>query len=443
MSHELSKLQLLQVIGTWPPAVRYVVAFSGGIDSSVLLHLLCEAQRDLPGRLLAAHVNHGISPRGGEWAEHCAEICSRLRVPLVQLRIDARPAGGSSPEERARELRYEILGQQLGPDEMLLTAHHGDDQAETLLLQLCRGAGPAGLAAMPALRRFGLGWHGRPLLSFLRSQVEQYAHDHALTWIDDDSNLDRRFDRNFLRQEIMPRLRSRWPSVATTLSRAARHQAAAAQLLREIARSDLELAREAGSGTLRVDVLASLDTERRENLLRYWITSRKLPLPDSDQLSRIWSEVICARADATPCVTWPGAEIRRHRGWLYGLSSSPDHDPESRSIWHMDEPMVTTLGELRAVRTQGRGIRASSCDTGVVEVRFRAGGEKLRMPGASHRRTLKALFQEAGVPPWLRDRIPLVYVDGRIAAVAGYWLDADFAAGPGEAGWDISWSEAG
>ncbi len=440
MTSTLSKSDVLEVIRTWPQAGRYLAACSGGVDSIVLLHLMHALREDLPGQLMAVHVDHGISAQREQWSELCVTVCRDLEVPLIQIKIDARPEKGHSPEDLARRLRYRALREQLGSGDILLTAHQADDQAETMMLQLFRGAGPAGLAAMPALQPFEPGWHGRPLLNYTRSQVEDYARAQSLSWVEDDSNVDRRFNRNYLRHEITPRLKLRWPSLTAALNRAARHQASAAQLLTELAQLDLAQAVNDGDGSLRIDLLADLGSARRDNMLRLWIKERDLPIPDTVNLQRIWTEVACARPDAVPCLRWPGAEVRRYRNRLFALAPLPEHDRAASLRWRPAAPITTVHGTLSAVLARGRGIRASACPARGVEVRYRTGGERLRPVGSRHTRALKVLLQEQGIPVWLRDRIPLLFVDEKLAAVAGLWVDMEFAAGPEEEGWDIHWS---
>lgn len=438
MHRNLSPEYLLSILARWPPAPRYRVAFSGGLDSTVLLHLLAAARAALPGDLCAAHVNHGIHPQSGDWAGHCARVCEALGVPLAVLEVDARPVPGASPEARARRLRYEALAGCLGQDEMLLTAHTLDDQAETVLLQLFRGAGPAGLAAMPALRALGAGRHGRPLLEVPREAVRAWAAERNLSFIEDTSNQDLRFDRNFLRHEILPRLRQRWPGIAGTLARAARIQAQAAEGLAREAEADAGWSED---GTLDVASLRELPPERRGNVLRAWLRHQGLPPPGPERLGQLFREVVEARADRTPCVRWAGAEVRRYRDRLYASAPLAGRDPRRVIPWRPGEPLRLAHGLLEAEAGAGEGLRAAACTGGEVELRFREGGERLRPRPGGARRTLKALFQEAGVPPWLRDRVPLVFVEGRLAAVAGRWVDAEFAAAPGEPSWKLSWKE--
>ena len=282
-----SPAQLLDQLAHLPPAQRYWVAYSGGCDSTVLLHALAALRDQLPVELHALHVNHNLHEAAPTWAAHCRAVCETLAIPLTEVNVDARAAKGESPEAAARAARYCIFTDVLKAGDGLLLAHHRDDQAETLLLQLLRGSGPRGLAAMPAHRPQGAGWLGRPLLSFSRQELCRYAEAEKLQWIDDPSNFDTDFDRNFLRQRVLPLLQERWPAAATTLGRAAEHQAEAAELLHQLAEEDWQLTAGPQADTLQIDSLLRLTPDRQRNVLRYWINSvNTLPLPDRQRLRR-------------------------------------------------------------------------------------------------------------------------------------------------------------
>lgn len=419
---------LRRFLQSLPPAGRYVVAYSGGLDSHVLLHALSS----LGLNLAAVHVHHGLSPNADLWSEHCLATCKELGVPCRVLRVRVT-AAGSGREAAARSARYAALEQALGEGEMLLTAHHQDDQAETLLLMLLRGAGVAGLAAMPPLRRFAAGWLARPLLGLPRDVLRHYAETHHLSWVDDESNFDTSLDRNYLRHDLLPGLRRRWPAADRALARSAAHLAEARELLTELAVADQAGAGGSRPGTLSVAALGRLTPARRRNLLRHWIGDRGLPPPDSAHLRRIEQEVLPARADAEPCVAWPGAEVRRYRDDLHALP--PTIPPPALELsWDPQQPLALPDGRrLVAAPALGQGLGAARCAGARLTVRFRAGGERCAPAGRGHSHELKKLFQEAGVPPWERERVPLLFVDGVLAQVVGYWICESFAAGAGEA----------
>ena len=420
---------------------RLLVAYSGGVDSHVLLHLLVKHRQQLAGRALAAvYVDHGLQSASTEWAEHCRQVCRELGVQLICLSVDAQAAAGESPEAAARRARYSALEGLVGEGDALLVAHHRDDQAETLLLQLLRGAGPRGLAAMPASAPLGKGRLLRPLLELERVQILDYARAHGLCWVDDPSNADKDLDRNYLRHEILPSLKSRWPGMSRTLARSARRCAESSALNDELAENDLLPI--ISKRCLSVPDLALLTAPRQRNALRYWLRSLDLPSPSEAQLERVLSDVIATPRDRQPCVQWPGAQMRRYRDGLYAMAPLPPFDPTR--VWSWSPPSVPLLipgvGRLELRRVQGRGLRCDVLRQGALTVRFRQSGERFRPRGRRHTQALKKLMQEAGIPPWERQRLPLLYVDEELVTVAGLAEGARFVAPPEEQGWVLVWT---
>ena len=423
-----------------PRADNYLVAFSGGLDSGVLLHLMVQLQDRLGGRLRAVHVQHGLQDAAASWADHCVRVCTGYGIPLQQLNLHLRPRSGESLEALARERRYQALSGLMAPGDLLLTAQHRDDQAETLLLQLLRGSGPAGLAAMPALSRFGPGWLARPLLDISRAELLAYAEQQGLCWIEDPSNRDLRFDRNYLRHRVMPLLRQRWPAADTTLARSARFSAELQVLADEAAAEDLIQAQGPWPGTLSVTYLRNLSSPRRRTLLRHWVRSQGGVMPGSRHLQRIEQECLQSRPDAQPLVHWRNLEVRRYRDGLYLLQSRRTHDGPVIIPWRKGRriQLPAGLGVLELEQAE-QGISVAVWDKARVEVRFRQGGERCVPAGMTHHRPLKKLFQEWAVPPWLRDRVPLLYLDGRLAAIPGHVYCEPFSAGPGEPALQVHW----
>ena len=365
--------------------------------------------------------------------------------------VDARASSGVSPEAAARIARYAAFSEILQPGDILFTAHHQDDQAETLLLQLLRGAGPRGLAGMAQILRSGTAWLARPLLKFSRAALRDYALTQQLFWIDDPSNVDTRFDRNYLRHEILPGLQQHWPAANVTLARSAQHCAEAAELLEGLAHSDFqdvqmdktgsaealllppERGKELFAGPLSVAKLLALSPARQRNVLRYWIEQAGLPAPQQRHLERLQSDVLHAAIDAEPCMDWPGVQVRRYRDALYAMLPLASFDALQQWTWNLDAPLTLAgAGTLSALRQQGTGLRAEVRANG-VRIAFRSGGERIQPAGRAHHATLKNLFQHAGVPPWLRERVPLLYIGGQLAAVAGYWYAEEFTARKGAA----------
>ncbi|HKE94182.1 MAG TPA: tRNA lysidine(34) synthetase TilS [Povalibacter sp.] len=417
------------------------VAFSGGLDSTVLLYALVCALRERGGfRLRAAHVDHQLHERSAEWERHCATTAAQLGVEYVSHRVTVPADGAEGIESAARTARYAALHEVLRPGETLLTAHHADDQMETLLLALTRGAGLNGLAAMPVCQPFGRGWHLRPLLEFSRAELESWAQAEALAWIADPSNDSRDFNRNFLRHEVIPALRSRWPAFARTAGRTAGHIAEGAALLDELARIDLVTA--AAGPCLRVDALRSLSAARRRNLLRFWVRSHDARAPSTRKLLALEHDMLAAQDDRLPVVDWDGFEVRRYRGLLYASVASRPESPTAASDWDWTQPLRLPgdLGSLRTESVPDGGLARDRLPQRVT-VDFRHGGEALRPAGQEHHRKLKKLLQDADILPWWRNRLPLIRIGDALAAVGDLWIAEEFAAKRGEAGTNIVWDE--
>jgi tRNA(Ile)-lysidine synthase len=332
------------------------------------------------------------------------------------------------------------MADRMGQGDTLLTAHQQDDQAETVLLQLLRGAGPRGLAAMPSVARFGPGYRARPLLGFSRRQLQAYAEKHRLDWIEDASNQDTGFDRNYLRRRILPLLRDRWPSLGHTISRSAHHCAESQLLVDEMADRDLEQMLDAKDQTIPVSGLRVLSPPRARALLRTWIGRAGFPLPDSARLERLLGEMTGAGRDRNPLVRWPGVEARRYRDRLFLMSPLPRLDPGLTIDWDTDSPLSLPAGLGRLVADKGvAGISRSLWMGRRIQIRFRHQGERLSLPGRIHTQSFKNFFQQHAIPPWQRSRIPLIYLDGDLASVADLCVCAPFQSPQGEAGVCIRW----
>jgi tRNA(Ile)-lysidine synthase len=401
--------ELMRRLQRLPRARRYVVAFSGGLDSGVLVHALRDPRVRLGLPLLAVHVDHGLSPDSGDWAAHCTSFCAVRDIELKRVRLELRCDQGESLEACARKARYAALVERMSPGDAVLTAHHRDDQAETFLLQALRGSGVAGLASMPPARRLGNGWLLRPLLDFDRADLERFAWREGLSWVEDHTNEEVRFDRNYLRQKVLPLLRRRWPACAAALARSAAHCGEAAGLVKE--QADADLRRLADGDILAVAPLATLPPGRQRAVLRRWLSKRGLPLPDSRRLYELRRQVTTASQDRQPLCTWAGVEVRCWRGGLYAGPAMHPLSGGTRLSWDGND-VLELPGELGTLELQG------TMPSGGLEVRFREGGETCAR-GACHR-PLKKLLQELSVPPWLRARVPLVYLDGELAAVGDF-----------------------
>jgi tRNA(Ile)-lysidine synthase len=416
---------------TCPPTQRLWIAYSGGLDSHLLIYTLAQLRPHLNHEIRAVHIHHGLHGEADNWAKHCQQTCKALQIPCQVIRVKINAAPRESIEANARAARYQAIAQLLAPDDVVLTAQHADDQAETLLLQLLRGAGVAGLAAMPPVSRLAKGWLVRPLLAYTRAQLHDYARQANLHWIEDSSNADTRFDRNFLRHKIMPLLRQRWPSVSHILSRAARHQAEADELVQILAQKDLQ-----HSEQLFLPTLSRLSPARQRNVLRFWIKKLGLPLPSTVQLQHIISDILTAKEDRQPLVRWHGGEVRRYRNYLFAMPNLPPAPKASHSLtWSLPQALPLPLGELTALKVQGRGLAQP---TGTpLQVRFRQGGETFHLRG--HQRIVKKLLQAANDPPWQRPFIPLIYCENTLVAIPSIGVADGFVARDGETGWEIQW----
>jgi len=432
-----SRLKELEAKAAKPK--RYVIAFSGGLDSTVLAHALANLKHhdDYSGiPVLAVHIDHGLQAESADWGLRCRDAAAEFEIDFRSLVVNVQMESGKGPEASARDARYSALHAEIGKGDWLLSAHHREDQAETLLLNLIRGRGPAGVAGIGSLRRFGPGWLVRPLLNVDRADLQQYALDESLLWVDDPSNSNRRFDRNFLRHEVLPGLKSRWPDIAARLQRSAGHAGEASQLLVELAEIDVQ-ALGGDTARLPIDALSALSAGRQRNVIRYAIRDRGFPTPTALQLERIMKEVIRARVDAQPLVNWPGVSVRRYRNGLYLLPQNLADRVECRELEGTELELGSGLGVLRFESGDDLGLSKALLDGGLT-IKPRVGGERFSPYGQTHTRELKKLLQEEGVVPWMRDRLPLVYSGDRLLAVGDLWLAADAVTKPGIA---IRWSD--
>ena len=420
---------------------RYWIAYSGGIDSHVLLHVVSAQQHHFPhASFHAVHINHALNLKADQWAEHCRKVCEQLKIPYLAIDVDATPATGESPEARAREVRYQAIIKLIKARDCLLTAHHEDDQVETLLLQLMRGSGPKGLAAMPQWADFGAGHLARPLMQVRRDDIHAYAIANQLKWISDDSNLDTRYDRNFIRHEIVPKLLQRWPSLAQTVSRSARYCAETVEIIDDTAKQILQKINPHHESWLPVSGLQRLSTVQQKNVLRYWIHEQGINTPSSAQLQQLMDQVLFAASDSMPCIRWEGCEARRYRDQLYIMRPLPAVPLEQFVPWDISQSLqLAGMGELAAKRVTGRGVASRLITPGSITVGFRRGGESIQPVGRQQHHALKKLFQELGVPPWVRERAPFIYIDGQLAAVGEWFVSQQFAAQNNEDGYVFQW----
>ncbi len=403
----------------------WVVALSGGVDSLVLLHLLNTLKsRDGCFKLRAIHVNHQLHDTSGQWERHCASMCDAWKVPFESYSVIVDKDLGLGTEAAARLARYQALTQHCQSDECVVTAHHQMDQVETLLLQLMRGSGVKGLSAMSEKSVINGCDILRPLLDFSRKSIEAYAVANSLTWMEDPSNQDLVFDRNYVRHQLLPVIQARWPSALQTLSRSARHCFDADQLLQLYLNRDLESLKRGDQ--LSVSDLLALPSLKQYHLLRTWLVEQGCPLPDTNQLQAMMANVVRAKVDATPCLHWKGYELRRHDGQLYAMPRLVTFDASAHYVWNLQTDLEIELLGLTLSSQSEKALQITK-QYGVSEVtvRFRRGGERLRRYGHVQHQTLRKCFQQWRVPPWLRDRTPLLFIKDELVGVWGCEFDSD------------------
>ena len=399
-------------------ALSFVVGYSGGLDSHVLLLVAAQWATDHPASSLrAVYIDHGLQAASHEWSGHCARICDDLGVSFQSLKVMVDTASGSSPEDAARKARYRALGDSMERDEILLTAHHADDQAETLLLQLMRGAGVRGLASMPECRQLGAGLHFRPFLTVARDTIFECADKAGLRWIEDPSNAENGFDRNLLRNMVVPLLKDRWPSMAISMSRSAAHCAESVVLNNELALADLGCA--VNSAVLPLDPLMDLDRLRRKNAIRVWVERHGFQLPSTAQLDRIDSDLVLGSAESAGAVSFGHAEIRRYGMSLY--LASREYFADVRPFCYV---WKDTNVPLHIVET-GQTLSVTDVDlpwldqNQALRVSSRVGGERIRLKGHRQSKSVKALLQQNRIPPWQRDRLPFLFIDDCLVGIVG------------------------
>lgn len=425
-----------QLRGIVKPNERVLVGLSGGVDSVVLFDVLARVQKRMRFELHALHVNHQLSPNAAAWARFCRALCRTRGIVCGVVKVNI--PRGNSIERAARDARYAAL-LQARADHIAL-AHNLDDQAETVLLQLLRGAGVRGLAAMPVVRTQAHSSIVRPLLDVTRADIEQYARSRTLDWIEDESNSDTRYTRNWLRREVLPLIETRVPAYRETLTRAAGHMATAAALLDDLARLDAAGALE--KGRLRVNALRTLSTARAGNLLRFLIAAEGWPLPDAQRLSEALRQTTTAARDATVAVNLGACELRRHGERVYLLPAGSRSPREGLVTWHGERRIALpfTDGVMTMIRGKGEGLSLARLQGAPVTIRSRRGGERLQPDANRPRRTVKNLLQEAGLPPWERERVPFIYCGDALVCVPGVAIDWRFRAREGEVSVAPQWS---
>jgi tRNA(Ile)-lysidine synthase len=443
-----SAASLRAVLGAHTPAgaTGLVVALSGGADSASLLAAACAsgaafgaAFRGLPVR--AVHVDHGLQAAAASFRDSCAALCARLDVPLTMIPITVETPPGASIEAAARDARYAALAAALRSDECLLTAHHREDQAETLLLQVLRGAGLKGMSAMPLCRPFGPGWHLRPLLGVPQSELLAFGASTSCVSVADPMNENLRFDRGYLRREVWPLIESRWPGAAATLARTAQHVGEAQALLDRAAAEAVGRLRDGDA--LSVPGLRALSSPERINALRFWLRDAGVEPPSTARLNEALRQLFDAEADHLPAIVWDDYALRRYRQRLFLTDAHPPR-LEGVRLWRTAPDSRVDLGPQSGTlrwTLQAGGIDAQRLPE-TVTVRHRDGGETLKPGVRARTQSVQHLCQSQGVLPWLRDALPLVFADNTLIAVADLWSDARWCVAPLEQGLAVVWERA-
>ncbi len=405
---------LQRALDTLPAdAGSLLVAFSGGMDSSVLLHALAHLPQARARGLRALHVDHGLHPDSTAWSRHCAEFAAAQRVPFASVPVSVALGSGTGLEDAARTARRTALGEAMAAGEILALAQHRDDQAETILLKLLRGAGPEGLGGMRTMRQFAQGYLWRPLLDVPRAALAAYAQAHGLRWIEDPSNTDTLLRRNFLRAEVLPLLSQRWPEANAALAHSATWARHAADFIDAHAARSLAEQQGLDPATLDWARWLALPDALRDPVLRLWLRSLDLDAPAHFHVGELERQLHGSARDRNPCVSWGKTELRRYRDLLYAVRAAPAPPVEWESPWQGEPLALPGGGTLLLDRPAPETAPLR------LHVRYRRGGERLKPAGRQHTRELRLLLQEAGVPPWQRARVPLIFAaDGELLAAA-------------------------
>lgn len=420
---------------------RLLVGFSGGLDSTVLLSLAQQWSRQSGIPLLAVHVNHQLSPNASQWQHHCEQWCSQHNIPFYSEAVTIQ-LQGEGLEAAARKARYAVFSGIAEPEDLLLLGHHRDDQVETLLQRLLRGSGVLGLRGMDEIGQSHNIRIARPLLAFAKSELRAHAEAKQWFWVEDESNQRDDFDRNFLRNQVMPLLQTRWPQAPAALVRSGQHCAEAQTLLDERALEDL-LPRLQSDGSLLCSPDDTLSPARVRNLIRYWLRGLQLPLPGEAQLAQLVNALIPAAVDAVPVVAWPGAEVRRYRSALHALPPLAPVDSSMLFSFSLSTQMLPGGGELiiniaPCEQSNRQAIALRLLRSGKLSLRFRQGGESVKLSGRPTR-PLKKILQDADLPPWWRDRLPLLYKEDELVAIPGVGVSESFVAVAGEDAVRLQW----
>ncbi|MDD7804976.1 MAG: tRNA lysidine(34) synthetase TilS [Endozoicomonas sp. (ex Botrylloides leachii)] len=428
------------------PETSFIVAYSGGVDSTVLLHgLVALRNAGVIDRLKAIHINHGLSEHAQQWEKHCQLVCDRWLVPLKIFSVAVSEASSAGLEQAARSARYKVFHDELAKEECLLQGHHMNDQAETLLFRLFRGTGIDGLSGIPSSRPLGKGVLFRPLLSVSRTDIEAYACCHQLAYIHDESNDDRRFSRNYIRHALLPVIEQRWPGASQRLAVLAKESF---QVNEQLRNSVIELTDAViqtrpqwllgNKPLLNITRLIKLKPLIQQQVVRYWLKKQSLPIPNRDLLEKVFTEIISARGDACPLLSWSDCELRRHQGFLVASKSQPVIDCISVHCWNWSQQSEYAYPPFGYLRLREANENEKNClalpHDHLIELRTRDmidSGMKVAVAGRSGRKTIKRWLQDFHIPPWLRQDIPFLFIMGDMVAAPGLWVCEGYQAKDG------------
>lgn len=424
---KLTAAYLHSQLSAYSASANIIVGYSGGVDSHVLLHLLANIP-ELKSKITAVYIHHGLQHCADDWALECQQVAQVLAVNFRVIKVNAQATQGESPEEAARNARYQAFKKILTENDVLLFAQHRNDQLETVLLQLFRGAGLKGLSGMPTAIDFAEGMLVRPLLDVCQEDITDYAQQHNLQWVEDPSNQDMRYERNYLRQKIIPLLEQHWPGLDKTVARVAGHCAQAQAELSATTRVNMLALYDPVAQCLSLKGLLEHDDLTKQSIIREWMSHLAVRMPTQKLVTAILRDILPARVDANPLIQHDGLHVRRYRDHLYLVRDQKKPDLSQVIFWEkcleplsLPENGLLTPDEV----DQGKGIARDVWLHGKIHVQYRQGGEKIALAHRKGRHSLKKLYQEAAIAPWQREEIPLIYIDGELAAIADYWVNAE------------------
>lgn len=440
MIYQLSEFDPSEFFNSFTDSKHIVIAFSGGIDSSVMLNIMCKKRDKLKQSIEAIYIDHGLNDKSAEWGVFCSKECEKHQIAFKTIKIKEDCPKNSSIEAWARNIRYSLFVESMKKNDILLTAHHQDDQVETFFLQLLRGAGPQGLASMPIVKKIEHIFHIRPFLYFQRKEIIEYAHNHNISWLEDETNYDVKYQRNFIRHNVLPEISKVWPSYQQNILRTIKHQVEYKKILDEIAMIDIETVSTNNFNNLDVNLIKKLSVERQKNLIFFWLKKINLESPTSKHMDQIINTLINSDQEKSPCVNWNNTELRRYKTLLYASGLTNAYDSNFEINWDTASPLSIEGETLIAKETEGKGISKKSIKDAKIIIRYRHGGEKIYSNSLKQSKSIKQLFQEHNVLPWLRNKVPLIYINEKLAVVPGFCVDRNYLANKNETSLDIQWS---